>query len=256
MNSNTKKWALTATIGLHVVFLGWFSIQQVNYHPDNKWNYVHMGLADEQVELPKEKPKLDIPKNYQERNLDQRRYSVAKTNQAVNEATNELSKGERERIEKEIDAQVNQMAKDQSTTGFMESNANNGASIGVGVKAKKSKEKTKKAGSKKGKEDLGNPHNQKTTVSFFLPKRTKGPKGLYIPVYKCEYGGKVVVNIMVDQYGRVLNATVNENKTTTRDNCLRQMAIKAAKVTEFNQNLNAAKKQRGTITYHFSGKLG
>ena len=76
---------------------------------------------------------------------------------------------------------------------------------------------------------------------------------MYIPtpVYKCEGGGKVVIDIAVNPKGYVLYADVNKSQTHTNDDCLLEAATHAALVTRFNEKRDAPEKQLGTITFIF-----
>jgi TonB family protein len=74
---------------------------------------------------------------------------------------------------------------------------------------------------------------------------------LYVPVYKCQGHGRVVVNIIVNQEGDVENATVDKNNSDN-DDCLFEAAQDAAERSKFNSDLkNAPARQKGTITYLF-----
>ena len=73
--------------------------------------------------------------------------------------------------------------------------------------------------------------------------------GLVKPTYNVYEEGRVVVTIIVDSEGTVINATVGSG--TNIDNpTLRRAAIEAAKKTKFNK-INTDKNQSGTITYMF-----
>jgi hypothetical protein len=74
---------------------------------------------------------------------------------------------------------------------------------------------------------------------------------LYIPVYKCEGYGKVVVLITVNQAGEVTSAIIDKAVSNT-DACLLEASTDAALRSKFNfDNTKAPAKQRGTITYLF-----
>jgi len=88
----------------------------------------------------------------------------------------------------------------------------------------------------------------KTNIEYNLENRTH--RRIYVPVYRCESGGKVIVDIIVDQEGNVINAS-NSKKTATNNLCLIEEAIKSAYKFLFNSDPNADEKQSGTITFHF-----
>lgn len=87
-----------------------------------------------------------------------------------------------------------------------------------------------------------------TTVSYFLEGRWHSY--IYIPTYKCQGGGTVMMDIMINQSGIVVSAIIQENKST-QDPCLREEAYKSAVSARFNADLKASAKQLGTITYVF-----
>lgn len=80
-----------------------------------------------------------------------------------------------------------------------------------------------------------------------------GRKNLNLP--KPEFNvpeeGIVVVEIMVDQTGRVIAATPGKQGSTTTNRTLLAAAKKAALESKFNSKGDAPERQIGTITYHF-----
>jgi hypothetical protein len=87
-----------------------------------------------------------------------------------------------------------------------------------------------------------------TTVSYFLMNRYH--RYVYIPTYKCQGGGTVILDIVIDQGGKVISALIAENKST-RDPCLLEEAYRSAVSAQFNADSKAPVKQLGTITYVF-----
>ena len=87
-----------------------------------------------------------------------------------------------------------------------------------------------------------------TTVSYFLEGRWHNY--IYIPTYKCQGGGTVQMDIVIDQQGRVVSALIQENKSTN-DPCLREEAYRSAVSARFNVDQKASTKQLGTIAYVF-----
>ena len=71
-----------------------------------------------------------------------------------------------------------------------------------------------------------------------------------IPVYKCEFGGKIVVAVVVNRQGRVVKAEVVDTESD-KDDALREVAVDAALKSEFNADEKASERQAGTITYNF-----
>lgn len=71
-----------------------------------------------------------------------------------------------------------------------------------------------------------------------------------IPIFKCEFGGTVVVNIEVNRKGIVQRAEVVRN-LSEQDDCLYEVAVDAALRSKFNPRPDAELLQVGTITFHF-----
>lgn len=88
----------------------------------------------------------------------------------------------------------------------------------------------------------------RSSVTYRLEGRHKVV--LPIPVFKCEFGGRVVVAVTVDREGRVTRAEVVERESKV-DDCLRTVAVEAARESVFNAKEDAPERQEGTITYNF-----
>ena len=86
-------------------------------------------------------------------------------------------------------------------------------------------------------------------VSFSLAGRTR----ISSPPIKdnSQEEGTVVVDIIVDQYGKVIRANPGARGSTTADAGLYKKAKEAALKTRFNANPNAAEQQKGTMTFIF-----
>lgn len=76
---------------------------------------------------------------------------------------------------------------------------------------------------------------------------------LEIPVFTCEFGGEVVVEITVNRNGKVVNTKIL-NKNSLSDDCLLKAARYSAINTTFNSDLSAPKFQKGTIQYFFESQ--
>ncbi|MCF8277444.1 MAG: hypothetical protein K9J17_11985 [Flavobacteriales bacterium] len=63
--------------------------------------------------------------------------------------------------------------------------------------------------------------------------------------------GKVVVEIIVDKYGKVVKATPGARGSTTTDRHLEKLATEAAYNTKFNAKPDAAIQQKGSMTFVF-----
>ncbi len=107
-----------------------------------------------------------------------------------------------------------------------------------------------KSPDKKEVEDTSS-NNKNSTNSYHLIDR----KALYFPnpVYICDGYGKVVLHIEVSNLGKVLQATLNKNSSTTTNACLIESAINYAKKARFNTDASKPV-QMGSITYIFPGQ--
>lgn len=92
--------------------------------------------------------------------------------------------------------------------------------------------------------------NKKSSMHYSLVNRTH--RYLPTPIYLCETGGKVVVNITVNSLGKVINASINE-AASTNNVCLHDHAIDYAKDARFSAD-SSKKTQLGSITFYFEGK--
>ncbi|HAY19220.1 MAG TPA: hypothetical protein DCY24_08640 [Rikenellaceae bacterium] len=87
-----------------------------------------------------------------------------------------------------------------------------------------------------------------SVVSYELDGR-KASK-LSIPAYKCLGAGYVTVIITVDPSGKVLNAKIQDG-VSSEDKCLRDFAIRAARLSRFSASASAPARQVGNIVYLF-----
>lgn len=86
--------------------------------------------------------------------------------------------------------------------------------------------------------------------SFDLGGRSLGSGGLVKPSYTVNDYGTVVVDILVNAKGDVVEATIGKG-TNTDNATLRNEAVRAAKRTKFNV-VSSVINQKGTITYKFN----
>ena len=87
-----------------------------------------------------------------------------------------------------------------------------------------------------------------SVVSYNLEGRKASH--LKIPAYRCYGEGDVTVIITVNPQGQVLNAKVMEDISAT-DECLRNFAIRAARLSRFSASPTAPARQNGEIVYRF-----
>lgn len=105
--------------------------------------------------------------------------------------------------------------------------------------------KTETGGPKKSSEAN---YSGPSVVSYELEGRKASR--LSIPAYRCMGAGMVTVIITVDPQGNVINAKV-EDALSSSDSCLRNFAIRAARLSKFSSSTSAPPKQIGNIVYQF-----
>ena len=89
-------------------------------------------------------------------------------------------------------------------------------------------------------------------ISYSLDGRN--PLKLPEPTYNYQVEGKVVVEVTVDQNGKVTKAVPGVKGSTTLDENLLQSAKEAALKAVFDVKFDAPAYQKGTITYYFKLK--
>lgn len=92
--------------------------------------------------------------------------------------------------------------------------------------------------------------NKKSSMHYSLVNRTH--EFLPTPIYLCEEGGKIVVNITVNAAGLVTDSYVNASSTSSNE-CLKDHALAYANDARFNSD-SSKSSQIGTITFYFEGK--
>ncbi|MBT8262443.1 MAG: hypothetical protein KJO05_06445 [Bacteroidia bacterium] len=165
------------------------------------------------------------------------------TNKAFNEAEKFIS--DLETSESEIDDKLAELDAAINDTQFV-------SEEGI----KEAREKLKEAREialkrKKQKKAETGSGNRNTTISYELVNR----RSLHIPnpVYTCDRGGIIVINIQVNALGKVTKTGYNKKASSTQNGCLIESAIIYAKKARFN-TAAAVETQKGTITYNFPGQ--
>ena len=91
-------------------------------------------------------------------------------------------------------------------------------------------------------------YNGPSVLSYTLDGRKASH--LPIPAYRCMGGGDVTVIITVDNSGRVVGAKIMDSVSST-DQCLRNFAVRAARLSRFSASSTAPHNQTGQIVYRF-----
>ncbi len=74
------------------------------------------------------------------------------------------------------------------------------------------------------------------------------------PSYVCKNEGIVRVIIKVNQKGQVVSKAIDESKTNTQNECLRNAALEYAGLWKFNQNFNDEIRKQGWIEFRYKAQ--
>ncbi len=216
---------------------------------------IHLGAKEKEeyiIELTllddEELEKLLEEENKVDKEVDQP--SQSKSNLAVNE-TSKPSFGKPEPLKT-----LEELREDQETSSTSDEetdllNSKNGYGANLQKLAKQREAAKQKLGELEAKKTKSTSYSKRsTTVSYSLVDRNH--YDLPIPVYTCIEGGKIVINILVDPSGYVIEAEVNKKSSNTLNGCLVENAIAYALLARFNSS--DVENQKGTITYLFQGK--
>ena len=203
---------------------------------------IEMSLADEDLEklLEEEEKLLE----------EMAKADPIKSHMAYNE-TAKPSLGNPEPL-KTLEEIMEEKAASESDNPADPLNTDEGYAASLKELAKKREEKKQKLGEKEAqkKEFTNNLAKRKTSVSYSLVNRNN--YRLPPPIYTCIEGGKVVVNILVDANGNVVEADFNAKSSGTSNGCLVDNAIAYALKARFDSSSRTS--QKGTITYIFQSK--
>lgn len=235
---NRKQLALLITIfTMAIVLLLTYNVHLINQEEDEY--IIEMAFLNEELEqLIEEKERLE----------EMTANSLIKSHTAFNETTeHRVSQPEPLKSLEELLAEREMNEGDNAQFGDSLSYASTLEEL-----VKKRQEVKEQLDERHSEEKVftSNLKDRITSISYSLVNR----EALYLPppIYTCERGGKVVINIRVDSEGTVIEASFNENSSNTNDYCL----IENAKIYALRSNFNNSSKinQIGTITYLFQGK--
>lgn len=105
-------------------------------------------------------------------------------------------------------------------------------------------------GSPSGNGSVGKVSGVGGTGTYDLGGRGVGSGGLRLPSYNVDDYGTVVVDIIVDPKGNVIEASIGRGTNTTNSS-LRNESLQAARRTKFAV-VSTSNNQKGTITYRFN----
>src|SRR5690606_11241911 len=171
------------------------------------------------------------------------------TNRAYNEAEKFISSVENENQEETETTE----GKLQAMNDAMENSKSSDNGIGTTFKPEKKEKKTKFSNSESGKnnEAVVKSGNRNTTISYQLVNRDD--IDLPNPVYTCYGSGKVVINVEVNDLGKVVKNNYNSAASTTSNECLIDAALEYSSQARFTTDASKPR-QLGTITFNFPGQ--
>lgn len=153
----------------------------------------------------------------------------------------EQQKREEEALRKKREEEAKRQSINKELSGLFGENAsaNRGNTEGSGTQGVSTGNSSQ--GSPTGVGGVGASHN--------LGGRGVGGGGLVLPKYTVDDAGRIVIDIIVDSSGKVIDAAVGRGTTTTNATLIRETLV-AARNTKFLP-ITTAENQKGTITYSF-----
>ncbi len=172
------------------------------------------------------------------------------THQGYNEAEKYISavENENQKITETTEGKLQEM---EQALKDSENSANGNESWTNSKPEIKEEKKLSNNESRKEREAIVKGGNRNTTISYNLKDRTD--IALPNPVYICAGAGKVVINIEVNQLGRVSKTSYNKAASTTSNVCLIDAALEYSLQARFTTHPSRTT-QLGTITFNFPGQ--
>ena len=228
-----QKAGLYITVSIHLAVIIVLLAARISLEVQRENSFVLDFTAQEEVERLRERIRMQERVEAQlEQMLASSEGSVPVRNVTVDQSTLKDDRGtnadelykEAERLAQELEEGKSQSQDD----GF------------AAVQEERKKEEKKKEEAK--------PYSGPSVLSWSLDGRKASR--LPIPAYRCYGAGEITVIITVNNRGDVVNAKVDE-AASSRDDCLRTFAIRAARLSKFSASPEAPARQMGTITYAF-----
>ena len=251
-----KRWPLIGTLAFHLILLSILSIFTVKQSALERPAPL-ISIEFEDTEQTPEQVQEETPLEQQSSESRSDRAVSETASEDVQEGTRNLTSSKSsptsQSQKQSIDEQIEQELRDLEQQVIDEQRAS-----GYGYTKQQAKELID---SKRNPEIEKIPKKQavseeavkgETNISYKLENRFD--TYIKVPVYMCQNGGEVTMNIAVDQSGRVIAAKVDEQSTSTQDACLLKQAESAALSTRFNRSAAAPELQKGSITFRFAAQ--
>lgn len=250
------KAGIIGTIIIHVIALVCFSLWHLPEPQTQTQSVVLLSFEEPEIEEEKiEEPKKEV----KEKLATKTPSAESNSNKAVNKSGPDLdSKADYNQYEENLKTETRESVDEQimkELKALEQEVINEQRAQGIGYTEKEaealinSKRQSdlkdvpeKKAVSKGAVEG-------KTNISYRLANRYD--VSMFVPVYLCQFGGEVTVNIVVNREGKVVSSKVDNETSKSTDPCLHKAALKAARNTSFNSSAKAPRLQKGSITFQF-----
>lgn len=243
-SESVGEWLFNHRIGLLVVLLavmmGGVVLATMRY-------YVEIQPVEYIIEFVEEEPSIeDIEAARRERDRLQReidqRLSQSVRNLQSNESAEQSGSAEQMSFDGDMAEMMNRVASDMATNrGDYESGLRDVEGMGQGGSGGGS-------GGTQGEGERGR-FSGAVTVSYKFENPVREHRDLYVPAYRSQGGGIVVVDVWIDRNGRVTSARI----ASSTNSSLNDQALAAARHTRtlFRIESSAPQSHRGTITYTF-----
>ncbi len=222
----TKKNAIIITIVIHILLLIILNITSLSYTINTQNESIEVQVEMEE-ELPKEKENILISERQNNQKIETHIASSKDEKYDIKKLRNSLKSLKNINNTMDKNKQVDLFSPEATKRDIRadDTPANNSEELNTRKKI----------------------YTGKSTIYFSL----KGRYQKYIPnpIYICPKGGIVVVNITVNQNGKVIDCQIDQNKTKVKDECLYQTALNYSKRTIFS--ISNRKSQKGYISYQF-----
>jgi hypothetical protein len=262
-----NKVSIITTLLIHIVLLVVLHETYISY-PVYQNQFQEIASYDFREESQQDDEMLIDPLNIEEyesaklmnvaasANLEKTTYTSTTEGSGINKAKVE------EQIWKELrdlEAKEYQKAKEErGETGTGNSgkgqNTNSSSTSGDNKSAKPEKEVDKNLIKEGAKENENAGYGKEIAATATLELKGRYALALGKPAYKCKVEGTVTVTIKVNRKGEVISADIDESRTNTQNDCLRNEALKYARdkvKTRINQNFDAETTQTGAIIYRY-----
>jgi len=243
------KYGLLAALGVYIGLFMYFNmVSYTRYYPIESFEDegAFIEVPDDEIQLKPE----NIFTNDFNNNSDVKNASrdMNETRENNKENVRNYSDAEIEAQYRDIESQMYEEAGGESTR----------EEILAEMERRKEVEQNKQNDSSPNKESSDNSYNEGGNVMVKWDLKNRPPhqnNDWYVrnPGYKCGAGssGTVAIAIQVGQNGKVLQADYIADKSSNANSCMKEEALKYAKMSRFQAMANAEKSQAGYIYYTF-----